>query len=342
MLREKKMIMKVSKKNIAEQHAEKKEEGFLSEDFIGRSSAFNSITDSIKMVAGYNCPVVISGETGTGKEIVAHKIHSNSARNNSIFVPVDCTTMTSQLFESQLFGHVKGSFTGAISDSLGFFRAADGGTIFLDEIGELSLELQPKLLRVLQDSYVVPVGSTQPCKVDVRVICATNRDLQQMVRNGNFRADLFYRLDVIHLEIPPLRSRSEDIIPLAEHFLDRQASLYDRGRKKLTDQAAQLLQRYKWPGNVRELANVMERAYILSSSDDIVPVTPQVKIMTEDVLSGDDQHFPTLDEVNKRLVTRALQTSNGRIMETAKLLKIGYGKLHRLINKYNLSSTYKQ
>ena len=204
--------------------------------------------------------------------------------------------MTGQLFESQLFGHVKGSFTGAVSDSLGFFRAADGGTIFLDEIGELSLDLQPKLLRVLQESCVVPVGSTKLCKADVRVICATNRNLQQMVRQGNFRLDLYYRLDVIHLEIPPLRSRREDIIPLAEYFLDRQDDLYKRGRKKLTQQAALLLQQYNWPGNVRELANVMERAYILSGPDGIMPGALQADILTEGILPEHDQQFPSLDE----------------------------------------------
>ena len=212
------MIVKTSEKDIAEQYDEMTRDSFSGKDFIGRSSAFNSITDRIKMVAEYNCPIIISGETGTGKEMVAHEIHHNSTRRNAIFVPVDCTTMTGQLFESQLFGHVKGSFTGAVSDSLGFFRAADGGTIFLDEIGELSLDLQPKLLRVLQESCVVPVGSTQSCKADVRIICATNRNLKQMVRDGTFRSDLYYRLDVIHLEIPPLRSRREDIIPLAEYF----------------------------------------------------------------------------------------------------------------------------
>lgn len=335
------MIAKILEKDIADPQGETIQDSFLGKDFIGQSSAFNSITDSIKMVAEYNCPVIISGETGVGKEIVAHRIHSNSARRNAVFVPVDCTTMTGQLFESQLFGHVKGSFTGAISDSLGFFRAADGGTIFLDEIGELSLDLQPKLLRVLQESCVVPVGSTQPCKADVRIICATNRNLKQMVRDGQFRSDLYYRLDVIHLEIPPLRSRREDIIPLAEYFLGKQADLYSRGRKKLAHQTARFLQQYNWPGNVRELANVMERAYILSNSDGIMPEALQADILTEGIFPEHDQQFPSLDEVDKELIIRALQTSDGRIMETAKLLKIGYGRLHRLINKYNLRQTYK-
>ena len=335
------MIAKTLEENIANQHDETMQDSFLSEDFIGRSSVINSIIKSIKMVAEYNCPVIISGETGTGKEIVAHKIHSYSARRNAIFVPVDCTTLTGQLFESQLFGHVKGSFTSAISDSLGFFRAADGGTMFLDEIGELDLNLQRKLLRVLQEYCVVPVGSTQSYKVDVRVICATNCNLQQMVRDGKFRDDLYYRLDVIHLEIPPLRSRKEDIIPLAEYFLNRQANLYNRGRKKLTHQAAQFLQKYNWPGNVRELANIMERAYILSSTNEIMPGALRVNILAEDILPECDQQFPSLDEVDKKLIIRALQTSNGRIMETAKLLKVGYGKLRRLINKYNLCPKYK-
>ena len=212
--------------------------------------------------------------------------------------------------------------------------------MFLDEIGELDLDLQRKLLRVLQEYCVVPVGSTQSYKVDVRVICATNRDLQQMVRDGKFRDDLYYRLDVIHLEIPPLRSRREDIIPLAEYFLNRQADLYNQGRKKLAHQAAQFLQQYIWPGNVRELANVMERAYILSGTDEIMPGALRADILTEDILPECGQQFPSLDEVTKKLIIHALQTSNGHIMATAKLLKIGYGRLHRLISKYNLQSTY--
>jgi DNA-binding NtrC family response regulator len=335
------MSVETLEKVTIEHHDETNQNSFSRRHFIGRSSAFRSINEKIKMIAEYNCPVIISGETGTGKEIVSQKIHTHSARHKAPFIPVDCTTMNGPLFESQLFGHVKGSFTGAVSDSLGFFRAADGGTIFLDEIAELDQELQPKLLRVLQESCVVPVGAAQARRIDVRIICATNRDLQKMVHDGKFREDLYYRLDVIHLKIPPLRDRREDIIPLAEYYLDRQADLYKRGRKKLTNQTEQLLLHYNWPGNVRELANVIERAYIMSGTDEIRAEALRINLLPMDRLSGHGQPFPSLDDVNRKLIIRALQTSNGHIMETAQLLKISYGKLHRLINKYKLRSEYK-
>ena len=174
---------------------------------IGTSPAFASILETINAVASRQCSMIISGETGAGKEMVARRIHNCSDRKDKIFVPVDCTTLTGQLFESQLFGHVRGAFTGAVSDTLGFFRAADTGTIFLDEISEIPLDLQSKLLRVLQESRVTPVGSVKSHQIDVRVLCATNRDLKQMVNEGKFRADLYYRLNVVTVYIPPLRER---------------------------------------------------------------------------------------------------------------------------------------
>jgi transcriptional regulator with PAS, ATPase and Fis domain len=176
----------------------------------------------IETVAARKCSVIITGETGVGKEMVARQIHNASNRANKVFVPVDCTTLTGQLFESQLFGHVKGAFTGAVDNTLGFFRAAEGGTIFLDEISEIPMELQAKLLRVLQQSCVVPLGSTKSYPIDIRVLCATNCNLYEMVREGTFRSDLYYRLNVINLEVPPLRQRKEDILPLAEYFLESQ------------------------------------------------------------------------------------------------------------------------
>jgi len=180
-------------------------------DLVGTSELFSDLLDTLKSIACRHCCVMITGETGTGKEMVARKIHHSSQRFDKPFVPVDCTTLTGQLFESQLFGHVKGAFTGAIGDTLGFFRAADGGTIFLDEISEIPLDLQAKLLRVLQEGTVTPVGSTQSHAIDVRILCAANRDLKEMVTNNEFRADLYYRVNVVNLEIPPLRQRAEDI-----------------------------------------------------------------------------------------------------------------------------------
>ena len=188
-------------------------------DLIGNSSSFNAVLEIISAIAARECPVIITGETGVGKEMIARQIHAAGNRSANVFVPVDCTTLTGQLFESQLFGHMRGAFTSAVDSTLGFFRAADKGTIFLDEISEIPLELQAKLLRVLQERRVTPLGSTQSFTVDVRVLCATSKDLQDMVRKGTFRSDLYYRLNVVRLEVPPLRHRREDILLLAEYFL---------------------------------------------------------------------------------------------------------------------------
>ena len=226
-----------------------------SDKFIGASSAFVSIVETIQAVASRRCSVVIAGETGTGKEMVARQLHLASDRTKGVFVPVDCTTLTGQLFESQLFGHVKGAFTGAIDNTLGFFRAANGGTIFLDEISEIPLDLQAKLLRVLQENAFTPLGSTKSYPVDARVLCATNRDLREMVRQGTFRADLYYRLNVVTVEIPPLRQRKDDIMILAEYFLERQSQFYNEPVKILSPDAKKLLVNYTWPGNISELAN---------------------------------------------------------------------------------------
>ncbi len=312
--------------------------------FVGQSAAFASIDKTIRTVAPSDCPVIITGETGTGKEMVARKIHSLSKRGSEIFVPVDCTNLTGQLFESQLFGHVKGAFTSAISDTLGFFRAADGGTIFFDEISELPLDLQGKLLRVLEEGMVVPLGSTEAYPVDVRVICATNRDLRKMVRDGKFRPDLYYRLNVISLEVSPLRDRKEDILILAEYFLDKQAKLYDKPAKKLSGQASKILTDYDWPGNVRELANVMERAFVMSeSAEQIEPSMLPAEILVGDLLPQEERNkeFPAMGEVKKKLVIRALQAAGGHKMAAAKLLKIDYGKLTRLMKKFDLHPNYK-
>ncbi len=315
----------------------------LTKQFVGRSAAFESIKQTIEAVAAWDSSVIITGETGTGKEIVARMIHSTSDRYDQIFVPLDCTTLTGQLFESQLFGHVKGAFTSAHSDALGFFRAADGGTIFLDEIGELSLELQPKLLRVLQEGRVTPVGSTKSYKIDVRVICATNRNLRKMVSDGKFRDDLYYRLNVMTVKIPPLRERKEDIAVLAQHFLDRQAELYDGPAKKLTPQALAQLTEYPFPGNIRELSNLMERAYILSKSDQIsTSILPaEIKNDQKQQKNSSQNHVRPLDELQKQAVIQALNASRGRKMAAARMLNIDHRKFGRLVEKYNLKPVYK-
>jgi DNA-binding NtrC family response regulator len=279
---------------------------------------------------------MITGETGTGKEMVARKIHYHSERSGNPFIPVDCTTLTGQLFESQLFGHVKGAFTGAIHDTLGFFRAADGGTIFLDEISEIPADLQAKLLRVLQEGTVTPIGSTHSYPINVRVLCAANRDLHEMVKKNEFRADLFYRINVVNLEIPPLRQRPEDILPLANHFLHNQAAFYDEPPKKLSARAEQLLLKYHWPGNVREVANAMERAYVLSVTAIIEPAALPKEILASAYVAPLGSPLPTLDEAQSKLITEALQLTKGRKIVTAKILGIDRRRLNRLIEKLNI------
>lgn len=281
---------------------------------------------------------MISGETGTGKEMVARKIHQHSRRIDKPFVPVDCTTLTGQLFESQLFGHVRGAFTGAIHDTLGFFRAADQGTIFLDEISEIPLELQAKLLRVLQEGTVTPVGSTQIYPIDVRVLCATNRDLKHMVDKGQFRADLYYRINVVNLEIPPLRQRPEDILPLAKHFLGNLADFYDEPVRTLSDRTQQLLLGYRWPGNVREMANAMERCHVLTEGQVIEPATlPAEILMSSYTGQRADSPLPTLDAAKERLITEALRVTDGKKVAAAKILGIDRRRLNRLIEKLNIT-----
>jgi transcriptional regulator with PAS, ATPase and Fis domain len=232
--------------------------------FVAKSAAITRVQQAAKAVASRASTVMLLGETGSGKEMLARYVHQNSPRANRPFIPVDCSALTETLFESQLFGHLKGAFTGAVRDTMGFIRAADGGTLFLDEVGELTLNLQAKLLRVLQERSVVPVGGTQQFPVDVRIICATNRDLQSMVSQETFRQDLFFRINVVVLRVPPLRERVEDIVALSEFFLARQSALVQEPRKTLHPDAVQSLIRHNWPGNIRELFNVLEHSHIMS------------------------------------------------------------------------------
>ena len=311
-------------------------------EFVGESVPFRSIIETISTVALHKSSVIIVGETGTGKEIVARQIHNRSSRASQGFVPVDCSTLNGHILESQLFGHVRGSFTGAVRDTLGFFRAADGGTVFLDEIGELDLDLQAKLLRVLQESAVTPVGSTKSHPIDVRVICATNRNLKQMIRNGTFRPDLYFRLNIVTIEVPPLRDRGEDILILANHFLAKQARLYDVPVKKLSPETERILMNYDWPGNVRELANVTEHAHITSRADVIEPSELPSDILTGDiVLAMRRQESLSFKQLQKQFVVRALQKTNGRKMAAARLLEIDHRKLDRLVEQFNLQPGWK-
>lgn len=239
------------------------------ERIIGVSAWSDQVRRSIELVAAHQSSVLIMGPSGTGKELIARAIHSCSARSKKPFIPVDCAVTTGTLFASHMFGHVKGSFTGATSSTLGCFRAAEAGTIFLDEIGEMELELQAKLLRVLQQRVVVPVGSHEEVSVDVRVLAATNRDLAIEVNEGRFREDLFYRLNVVAIRTIPLRERPEDVPILAQRYLAELSARHGMPMCSLAPEAIEVLQQYPWPGNVRELENVLERAVMFSSGDRI-------------------------------------------------------------------------
>ena len=304
---------------------------------VGCSDAFSSLVDTVRSIAHRQCCIMITGQTGTGKEMIARKIHEYSLRAAKPFIPVDCTTLTGPLFESQLFGHAKGAFTGAIADTLGFFRAADGGTIFLDEISEIPIELQAKLLRVLQQGTVAPLGSTRIYPIDVRVICASNRNLKQMVDQNEFRADLYYRINVVNIDIPPLSQRSEDILPLANHFLGNLAAFYSEPPKRLSEKSQQILLKYPWPGNVREMANAMERAYVLTESNLIEPSALPSEILLSAYAIRPNAPLPTLDTAQQELIKEALRLTKGQKNAAAKILGIDRRRLNRLIEKLDVN-----
>jgi two-component system response regulator HydG len=283
--------------------------------------------------------VLITGESGTGKELVARAIHASGERAGGPFVAVNCAAIPAPLLESELFGHDKGAFTDARTAKPGLFVAASGGTIFLDEIGELPLEVQPKLLRALQEHTVRPVGSTTEIALDARLVCATNRNLDSMVEARTFREDLYFRINVLSVELPPLRSRGGDILVLASHFLDRIAA---RARKRVvgfTPEAAHKLIAYVWPGNVRELENCIERAVALASFEQIavgdLPEKVRAFQSTQIVLSGEDPTtFVTLEELERRYVARVLEGLNGNKAATARVLGIERKTLYRMLERW--------
>jgi transcriptional regulator with PAS, ATPase and Fis domain len=306
------------------------------EMIIGCSEAFVSLMDTIRSIASRQCCVTLVGETGTGKEMLASQIHRCSTRRDKVFIPVDCTTLTGPLFESQLFGHTKGAFTGAVDNTMGFFRAANGGTIFLDEISEIPLELQAKLLRVLQEGTVTPLGSTQSYPIDVRVICATNRDLRQMVADEDFRIDLYYRLNVVTLQVPPLRQRQEDILPMANHFLKNLSRFYNEPPKLLSPQVERILLEYPWPGNARQIANAMERAYVLTQGLVIETEALPPEVLVEKRTKAGQSSLLTLDAAKERLITEALRRTKGQKNAAAKILGVDRRRLNRMIEKLNI------
>jgi two-component system response regulator HydG len=300
---------------------------------VAQSPAMKNILGMVERIRSRDIPVLITGETGTGKEVLASAIHQTSTRADKAYITVNCATLPEDLLDSELFGHMKGAFTGAISTTKGLFQQADGGTLFLDEIGDVSPRLQAKLLRVLQEGEVRPVGAERSHKVDVRVIAATNRDLASMVRGGEFREDLFFRLSVLPVHIPPLRERREDIPALVATFVGRVREHHNRPDLDLSSDALQKLVAYDWPGNVRQLQNVIERSFALNPAP--VLSAPQVLISTHPpfLTADEDEHQLPLAEVELRHIRRVLAANNGNQVASAKVLGISRSTLRRKLGE---------
>src|SRR5246127_472067 len=312
------------------------------EHIIGKSEPMLKIFDLVAQVAPSRSTVLLQGESGTGKELIAKAIHLNSPRRDRPFVPVNTGSMPADLLESTLFGHVKGAFTSAIASKKGLFEIADRGTLFLDEIGTMGLETQSKILRVLQDRKFMHLGGVHELQVDVRIIAATNVDLRQMVRDGKFREDLFYRLNVITIDLPPLRQRKEDIPLLVEHFLRKYAAENERQYRRITPEAMRPLVAYSWPGNVRELENVIERAVVLSSGTEIgTDLLP-------DQLAGRGTPFPVLEhrpdaslfdileDCERRIITDMLEKCNWNQTEAAERFRVPLSTLNQKIKRLSV------
>lgn len=310
-------------------------------DIVAKSEAMRNVLALAGRVAEVDAPVLLTGESGSGKERIARLIHARSRRARGPFIPVNCGALPENLLESELFGHVKGAFTGADRDHKGLFEAAAGGTLLLDEVGEVAPPVQVKLLRVLQDREIRRVGSTESHAVNVRVVAATNQDLEQMVRERAFRKDLYYRLKVVSIEVPPLRARREDILPLAHSFVRRGCTTYRCGPCSLSAQALDRLLAYTWPGNVRELEHAMERAVVLAEGKPRIEESD----LPPEILRGhseparEDESLLTLAEVERRHILRVLERCGGNRKETAKALAIATNTLWRKLREYGVISS---
>src|SRR5271169_6588565 len=312
------------------------------ENIVGKSDAMLKIFDLVAQVANSRSTVLLQGESGTGKEVIAKALHLNSPRHDRPFVPVNTGSMPTDLLESTLFGHVKGAFTSAIASKKGLFEMADRGTLFLDEIATMGLDTQAKILRVLQDRRFMHLGGVQEVQVDVRIIAATNVNLRQSVRDGRFREDLFYRLNVITIELPPLRQRKEDIPLLVDFFLKKYAEENDRPARHITPEALRPLISYSWPGNVRELENVIERAVVLSSGTEInIDLLPDTLLGRDSSFALHDPHsdaslFEIVEEVERRIITDMLEKCNWNQTEAAEHFKVPLSTLNQKIRRLNI------
>ncbi|PIV82823.1 MAG: hypothetical protein CO150_02000 [Nitrospirae bacterium CG_4_9_14_3_um_filter_53_35] len=307
-------------------------------NIIGKSKGMQEIFELIERVSDGKSTVLIQGRSGTGKELVAKAIHYNGPRKDKPFMAVNCSAIPETLLESELFGHVKGAFTGAVTTKTGLFEEADGGTLFLDEIGDLSLSMQVKLLRVLQEREIKPVGGTESKKIDIRLITATHQDLAEKIRQGTFREDLYYRLNVINIIIPPLKDRPEDIPLLARHFLNLYAKENNRSGMTVSREVLEAFINYPWTGNVRELENIIERAVILCKGNEITleDLPPHFLKESRESLEKTDLSSLSLDEVEKEHIQRVLESVGGHKMKAAEILKIDRRTLYRKLQSYNL------
>jgi len=306
-------------------------------DMIGASRPMQEIAQIVQTVAKKPNTVLITGESGTGKELVARAIHRGGHDAHSPFVAINCGALSETLLESQLFGHKKGSFTGAIADHDGFFKVAEGGVLFLDEIGEMPAHLQVKLLRAIQQREIIPIGAKQAETVNLRIVAATNSDLQAAVAAKEFREDLFYRLNVVNIHLPPLRDRREDIVPLIDHFIAKYAKEYGIESRTMTDGARELLQKYTWPGNIRELQNVIERAFAISDDTVIaekdLPSNIRIPSSAEALMGAEPR---TLEELERQKIVESLRKANGKKIEAARFLGIDRKRLYRKMKKYGI------
>jgi two-component system, NtrC family, response regulator AtoC len=304
-------------------------------DIVGVSQALQEVVRLVDTVAMSDCCVLIEGESGTGKELLARRLCAKSLRRNKPFIPVNCAGIADTLFESQFFGHVRGAFTGAEQNTLGLVRTADGGTLFLDEVGEIPLNLQPKLLRVIQEQEVMPVGKPIPVKVDTRFLAGTNRRLREMVQEGGFRQDLYFRLNIVRIAIPPLRERPDDISPLLEHFAAHYARIYKRDPVSIPSAIRNLLIGYPWPGNVRELAAWVERLYATGLEPEVLLETLllEAQLPKENLPAGD----LSLRKIEKRAITQAMDRADYNQRKAARLLEVHRATLARKLKKHGLS-----
>jgi two-component system nitrogen regulation response regulator NtrX len=321
------------------------------ETMVGESPVMRRLREEVAMAAPTNGRVLILGENGTGKELVARTIHQQSRRRGGPFVEVNCAAIPEELIESELFGHARGAFTGAVADKPGRFEQANGGTIFLDEIGDMSLKTQAKVLRVLQEQVMERVGGTQRIKVDVRVLAATNKDLPSEIKDGRFREDLYFRLSVIPIFVPPLRDRPDDIPPLADHFMALMAAEYGRRPKRLAPEAVARLQQYQWPGNVRELRNTIERLIIMVSGDTITAQDLAFLGRGEDgpasaVVGNSDGNGPSgglgrlaeaRDQFEKDFILRTLAAAHGNMSKTAEMLGVERSNLYKKMKAFGIA-----